>query len=61
MKKMLLILAAAMSMYLVASSQERNAGNEKKAFLIFTAGPSFPVGDFNSKNLNNEQAGLAKT
>ena len=61
MKKLLLILAAAMSMYLVASSQERSAGYEKKAFLIFTAGPSFPVGDFTSKNLDNDQAGLAKT
>lgn len=61
MKKMLLILAAIMSMCMIAAAQERRAGPDKKGFVILSAGPAFPIGDFSSKNLDNEEAGLAKT
>jgi outer membrane protein W len=61
MKKIVLILTAAMAMYMTAIAQVRKASKEKMGFLIFTAGPAFPVGDFNSKNINNDQAGFAKT
>jgi opacity protein-like surface antigen len=61
MKKILLILTAVTAMYMTAIAQVRKANKEKTGFLIFTAGPAFPVGDFNSKNINNDQAGFAKT
>lgn len=32
-----------------------------KLFLALSGGPSLPVGDYQSKSLDNEQAGLAKT
>lgn len=35
--------------------------NPENDFFSFTAGPSFPIGEFASKNANNFQAGLAKT
>ncbi len=49
MKKTLLILTAFLTMCMTAIAQERKAGYEKKGFLILSAGPSFPLGDFKSK------------
>jgi hypothetical protein len=34
---------------------------QDKGYLIFTIGPSFPTGDFASKNLTNEHAAFAST
>lgn len=57
---MCVLLAAAVSLYMTAIAQEK-AAVEKKGFLILSIGPSFPVGDFNSKRLDNDHAAYAKT
>ncbi|MFI5185118.1 MAG: hypothetical protein ACHQF0_00170 [Chitinophagales bacterium] len=62
MKRTLLLLVAVLSLYMTGMAQERRASPEKKGFLILSAGPSFPVGDFSSTDfLNNSQAAYAKT
>ena len=35
-------------------------GIERKGYIGFSIGPSFPIGDFGSNSLTNEKAGLAK-
>jgi hypothetical protein len=49
MKKIFLFVVAAASVYLTVTAQEKRAGPEKKGFLIVSAGPSFPLGDFKSR------------
>lgn len=61
MKKMFLLLAVTTLAFLAVPAQERRAGYEKKAFLTISAGPSFPLSDFNSKSLTNDHAAFAKT
>jgi hypothetical protein len=61
MKKIFLLLTAALSVCMAVVAQGRGAGSEKKGFLIFSAGPSFPLGKFNSNNLNDDQSGFART
>lgn len=43
-----------------AIAQDKTVTTEKSNFLIITAGPSFPFGDFSSSNMDNEDAGGAK-
>jgi len=66
MKKIFLLVAVTMSMYMIAIAQERRAGPEKKGFLILSAGPSFPLGNFSSTtfDINSNtppKNGFAKT
>jgi hypothetical protein len=61
MKKIMLIIAALICINIPANSQLQKTQASKKFFLTAAAGPSFPVGDFASKNISNEQAGFAKT
>ena len=35
--------------------------SQDKGYIALSAGPSFPTGDFGSKDVNNESAGLANT
>jgi hypothetical protein len=59
--KKLLVLVAAVLVSIGVTAQENKVQRELKSFLAFSAGPSFPVGDFASANENNENAGFAKT
>ena len=49
-----------MPVYFVAVAQNSGAKG-KMGFVSFSAGPSFPIGDFSSSSGNNDQAGFAKT
>jgi hypothetical protein len=60
MKKILLLLAVAALVCFVVQGQEQTVGHQKTAFLTLTGGPSFPLGDFSSMDLYNENAGFAK-
>lgn len=53
-------MIAVISVCITATAQQKRAGPEGKGFLILSAGPSFPIGDFSSTDLNNENAGYAK-
>ena len=60
MKKLLILVTA----LLVCGAIQAQGSKEKistKSFLAFHAGPSLAVGDFNSKNYDNADAGFAKT
>lgn len=60
MKKLLLVLLALLISNVLPAQESGNPVN-KKSFLAFHAGPSFPVGAFGSNNPGNDDAGLAKT
>jgi hypothetical protein len=60
MKKILSLLPVLALVCLVAQGQEQTVGHQKTAFLTLTGGPSFPLGDFSSMDLYNENAGFAK-
>jgi len=60
MKKILFSIAMLLVFDVLAIAQTANE-NPEKNFFSFTAGPSFPIGEFASQNANNIQAGLAKT
>jgi hypothetical protein len=57
MKK--IILAAIISLLTVSSSYSQTAGN--RGYLGISVGPSFPVGNYGRKNLDNSASGFAKT
>ena len=59
MKKYISILALVF-LCLGAVAQKRIT-TKPHNFFVFNAGPSFPVGDFASTNLDNNDAGMAKT
>jgi opacity protein-like surface antigen len=60
MKKLLLSLTVVLLAGFCAMAQDKQVVNQP-GFLIISAGPAFPVGDFASKNMDNEDAGLAHT
>jgi hypothetical protein len=61
MKKLYFIVLALLISSLVYSQDKYNANLSPKLFGIeITAGPSFPYGDFGSKDAYNESAGFAK-
>ena len=60
MKKLLLLVTALMVVFAV-TAQENKVQKELKSYLMFSAGPSFPAGDFASTSENNWNAGYAKT
>ncbi len=55
----LLLLGALYSSAQVEVKQD--SSKQKQFFLSFSAGPSFPVGAFGKHDLNDTQAGFAKT
>lgn len=59
--KKLLVLVTAVLVSIGVTAQENMVQREMKSLLAFSAGPSFPVGDFASTNINNEDAGFSKT
>jgi hypothetical protein len=59
--KKLVLMAIALLVSGMLQAQEKYAKTEKKSFIALHAGPTFPVGDFNSNNTGNENAGFAKT
>lgn len=62
MKKIILVMAAAVAFCLTASAQDSKAPVAKKFFMAITGGPALPVGAFAANDLNkNEEAGMAKT
>jgi hypothetical protein len=61
MKKVMILLAIALLPALQLLSQDAKPKTDKPAFLILNGGVSLPIGDFASNDINNEQAGLAKT
>lgn len=61
MKKLLLSFSALFLFFAITNAQDAKTENLKRNFLALTAGPSFPVGDFASTDLDNDDAGLAKT
>jgi len=60
MKKLLVLMLAVLVSSAMLAQESRSLEN-KKSFLAFHAGPSFPVGAFGSNNPGNDDAGLAKT
>ncbi len=60
MKKIILLSFAILLAGFTVMAQESNPVKETKSFLSFSAGTSFPLGDFGSNNKNNFQAGYAK-
>jgi len=60
MKKISFSIVMLLVFDVLAIAQTTNE-NPEKNFVSFTAGPSFPLGEFASKSTNNIQAGLAKT
>lgn len=59
--KKILVLVIAMLMGIVLIAQENKVQKMPKSYMMLSAGPSFPVGDFASINEDNENAGYAKT
>jgi opacity protein-like surface antigen len=60
--KKLLIMAMALLVSGTLLAQESKVKTEPKSFIAFHAGPSFPVADFSSTDMeNNPDAGFAKT
>jgi len=57
MKKIFLIMVV----LLVSGAMMAQGKLTTKSFLAFHGGPSFTVGDFGSRNQNNDKAGFAKT
>ena len=64
MKKIMLLIAGIMVIIISANAQEKVVQPAKKFFVSLAAGPSFPMGTFESKNANvtnNSTSGFAKT
>jgi len=61
MKKILFSFLSLIVFGAIAFAQESKTEIAQRNFLIVSAGPSFPFGDFSSTDLNNTNAGLAKT
>lgn len=61
MKKILFSTLALFALSVTAMAQEAKMEVSQKNFIGLTAGPAFAVGDFGSNDLNNNNAGLAKT
>ena len=59
--KKLLTMAIALLISGALQAQNDAVKQEKKSFLVLHAGPTIPVGDFNSTNTANSDAGFAKT
>jgi hypothetical protein len=59
MKKYISILALVLLCF--GSVAQERITTKPNNFFVFTAGPSFPIGDFASTNLDNQDAGMAKT
>lgn len=59
MKKLFFFLVAVMLLYTTAMTQVKNASYQK-GHIHLAAGPSFPLGDFNSKDIFTDHAGFAK-
>ncbi|MDP4264112.1 MAG: outer membrane beta-barrel protein [Bacteroidota bacterium] len=60
MKKILIMIVVLLMSGIVMAQGEKQQ-RTTKSFLALHAGPSFPVGDFAKTDINNEQAGFAKT
>lgn len=60
MKKMLFSTLALLLLSVFVTAQSTYPVKEKNTFLVFTAGPAFPVSDFASSDMNNTDAGMAK-
>ncbi|HET9744588.1 MAG TPA: hypothetical protein VFP97_02680 [Chitinophagaceae bacterium] len=60
MKKVLVLVAALLVCFVVTAQDKRASIDQKSAFSI-NIGPSLPVGDFESTNEDNPNAGFAKT
>jgi hypothetical protein len=60
MKKMLFSTLALLLLSVFVTAQSKYPVKEKNTFLVFTAGPAFPVSDFASSDFNNTDAGMAK-
>jgi hypothetical protein len=60
MKKLLVLVIALMVVFAV-TAQENKVQKQPKSYLMISAGPSFPAGDFASKSEENWNAGYAKT
>ena len=60
MKKIFVLVAALLVCFVVTGQDNREVKDVKSAFSI-NIGPSFPIGDFESTNENNDNAGFAKT
>ncbi|MGZ3901838.1 MAG: hypothetical protein ACXVDC_16040 [Bacteroidia bacterium] len=64
MKKLMLVIASITLVIISANAQEKAVQPTKKFFVSLAAGPSFPLGTFESKNTNittNSTSGFAKT
>lgn len=61
MKKNILLSFGLLLSSLTILAQYSDEAKKTKHHVYFSAGPSFPVGDFSSTNLDNEDAGMAKT
>ena len=61
MKKILFSFLPLIAFGVIAFAQESKTEIVQRNFLIVSAGPSFPFGDFSSTDINNANAGLAKT
>ena len=60
MKKLLVIMSALLFCSAV-TAQINKVKSELKSYLVLSAGPSFPLGDFGSTNENNDYAGYGRT
>lgn len=61
MKKILFSFLSFIVFGAVVLAQEPKTEIGQRNFLIISAGPSFPFGDFSSTDVNNANAGMAKT
>lgn len=61
MKKILFSFLSIFVFTAMAIAQESKTEIVQRNFLIVSAGPSFPFGDFASTDINNTNAGMAKT
>jgi opacity protein-like surface antigen len=59
--KKLLMMAFALLFSGTMLAQGSKVNEDNKSFIAFHGGPSFPIGDFSSRNFNNSNAGFAKT
>lgn len=59
--KKLLVLVSAMLVVFALTAQENKVQKEPKSYMMISAGPSFPAGDFASTSEENWNAGFAKT
>jgi Outer membrane protein beta-barrel domain len=59
--KKIIVCVAALLIGFVVTAQDKKADIEKKSALSFNIGPAMPIGDFESTNEDNENAGFAKT